>query len=104
MRKIGIIGLGNMGISMAKNLIKNSKDERVLSAFKDVKLIHAFRQPPNLLRMISNSDFIDNFSQNEKKHGVTNVPINVAKFADFIYRKVVRLSLLMVQIGKLDAS
>ena len=56
-------------LQIAKNLINNSKDERIKSAYKGVKLIHAYRQPPNLLRMISNSAFVDNSNQVNKKVG-----------------------------------
>ena len=54
---------------MAKNLILNTKDERVHSAFKDVKFIHAYRQPPNLLHCVSNSTFIDNRQERNLKVG-----------------------------------
>ena len=45
-------------IEVANSLIKNSKDERVRMAFKDTVFVNALRQPPNLLRTLSNSAFI----------------------------------------------
>ena len=55
-----------MVLDVAKQLIKNSKNERLKSAFEQVKLIHAFKQPPNLLRILCNSVFITN-NDNTKK-------------------------------------
>ena len=37
-------------VNVAENLLKNSNNERLKNAFKDVKFINAFCQPPNLLR------------------------------------------------------
>ena len=44
--------------TVAKQLIKNSKNERVHKAFSNVKFVQAFKQPPNLLRILSHSSFI----------------------------------------------
>ena len=53
-------------IQIAKNLINNSKDERIKSTFKEVNLIHAYKQPPNLLSLLSNSAFINKHSDTQK--------------------------------------
>ena len=42
----------------AKSLIQNSSNKRIQEAFKDVKFIHARRQPPNILQRITNAKFI----------------------------------------------
>ena len=39
-------------LNVAKQLIKNSKNDRVIKAFEEVNFIQAFRQPPNLLRTL----------------------------------------------------
>ena len=44
-------------IEVTKQLIKNSKNERINQAFKEIQLIQAFRQPKNLLRTLTNSSF-----------------------------------------------
>ena len=54
-------------LQIAKNLIYNSKAERVKSAFKDVKLIQAYKQPPNLLPTVTKSCFINSDSVTEKR-------------------------------------
>ena len=45
-------------VNVAENLLKNSNNERLKNAFKDVKFINALRQPPNLLRELRHSAFI----------------------------------------------
>lgn len=47
-------------LSTTKSLIENSKNKQIQEAFKDVKFINAYRQPPNLLRQITNAEFITN--------------------------------------------
>ena len=44
-------------LEVTKQLIKNSKNLRINKAFKDIKFIHAYRQPPNLLRTLTHSKF-----------------------------------------------
>ena len=44
-------------VQMANELLKNATDYRIKNAFKDVKLINAYEQPPNLLRTLSSSKF-----------------------------------------------
>ena len=46
--------------TVARQLINASKNERVQEAFKDVKFVQALKQPPNLLRTLSNSALIRN--------------------------------------------
>ena len=46
--------------TVASQLIKSSKNERVQEAFKDVNFVQALKQPPNLLRTLSNSALIRN--------------------------------------------
>lgn len=46
-------------VQMTNELLKNATDERMQKAFKDVKLINAYQQPPNLLRTLSSSKFIN---------------------------------------------
>ena len=48
----------SMVIEVTKQLIKNTKDERIANAFRDSQIIESFRQPPKLLNLISNSNFI----------------------------------------------
>ena len=43
---------------VAKQLVGNSTNKRVKEAFQDVKFVQALKQPPNLLRTLSNSRFI----------------------------------------------
>ena len=42
-------------VDVTKQLIKNSKNDRVKSAFQGVQFVNAFRQPPNLLRELAHS-------------------------------------------------
>ena len=46
--------------TVASQLINSSKNERVQEAFKDVQFVQALKQPPNLLRTLSNSALIRN--------------------------------------------
>ena len=39
------------------SLLKNSRNNRINEVFKDCKIVTAYRQPPNLLRRLSNSRF-----------------------------------------------
>ena len=55
-------------LEIAKQLISNSKNVRIQNAFKNVKFIHAYKQPPNILRNISNSTFIS--GNDEKPKGL----------------------------------
>ena len=55
-------------MDVTQSLITNSKDDRIKMAFKDVKFVHAFRQPPNLLRLLSNSTFLS--QSNDMKSGL----------------------------------
>ena len=50
----------SMVVKVTKQLLNNTKDERLKEAFRDVKIMEAYKQPPNLLRLISNSAFIMN--------------------------------------------
>ena len=45
-------------LNIAKKLIKCSNNLRVNKAFANVTFLHAFKQPPNLLRKLSHSAFI----------------------------------------------
>ena len=45
-------------LETAKNLIQNSTNTSIQEIFSNVQFIHARRQPPNLLRQISNAAFI----------------------------------------------
>ena len=42
-------------LEVAKSLLNNTQNERLKSAFQDVKFIHAFRQPPSLMRTLCHS-------------------------------------------------
>ena len=44
--------------TIAKQLINTSTNDRVKKAFQDVQFVQALKQPPNLLRTLSNSKFI----------------------------------------------
>ena len=58
-------------LQATKSFIRQAKDERISSAFDDVKFIHAYRQPPNLLRSLSHSKF---------EHSENNVLEEVGEF------------------------
>ena len=45
-------------VTTARNLIENSKNKKIQEVFKDVRFISSYRQPPNLLRQITNAEFI----------------------------------------------
>ena len=45
-------------LEAAKSLIQNSTNIRIKEAFKDVRFIHARRQPPNILQRVTNAKFI----------------------------------------------
>ena len=51
----------SMVVEVTKQLLNNTKDLRIAKAFKDTKIIEAFKQPPNLLQLVSNSKFIHPF-------------------------------------------
>ena len=55
-------------VHITKSLIQNSKDERVRKVFSDTDFIEAYRQPRNLLRLVSNSKYFSNNSS--EKHGI----------------------------------
>ena len=56
---------------VAENLLKNSRNERIQKAFKDVKFINSLRQPPNLQRELCHSRFINTSSNYEsQKKGI----------------------------------
>ena len=61
-------------IEVAKQLITTSKDERVKKAFKDTNFLEAYKQPPNLLRLISNSAFINNGKNRNSNVNEENTP------------------------------
>ena len=45
-------------ISVAKDLISNSRNQRIKNAFQNTKFIKSYKQPQNLLQILSNSRFI----------------------------------------------
>ena len=53
-----------------KSFLRHAKDERISSAFHDVKFINAYRQPPNLLRSLSHSKFGQSTCNEPEKVGV----------------------------------
>ena len=55
---------GNI-LSATKNLIENSRNTRIQSAFKDVKFINSYRQPPNLLRQITSAEYVTSAENTE---------------------------------------
>ena len=86
-------------VTVSKQLLENTKDERLIRAFKDVSIIEAFKQPPNLLRILSNSAFISTAEKLERKPGVSeNAIILFVRFATLL-KKETHLSLQMVQNG-----
>ena len=87
------------GLQMAQNVIDNSKDERIKSAFKDAELIHAYKQPATLLRILSNSSFIHQTSSTQKEVFL-NVQTKDVKFVNYTYNRVPHLFQLMVPIGE----
>ena len=70
----------------AKQLIKGSKDDRVKQAFENVQFVQALKQPPNLLRTLTNSKFIN---------GDTVSKVGVSKCSD----KRCKICRLYVQTG-----
>ncbi len=44
-------------LQITREILKNAKDQRLQRAFENVKLIHAYEQPPNLLHSLSSSKF-----------------------------------------------
>ena len=48
----------NTIVNVAENLLKNSNNERLKNAFKEVTFINSLRQPPNLLRELGHSEFL----------------------------------------------
>ena len=51
--------------TVAKQMIATSTNERVAKAFENVQFVQAFKQPPNLLRTLSNSKFIKSLETEE---------------------------------------
>ena len=47
-------------LDVTKSLIKQTKDERIKSAFGNVTFINSLRQPPNILRLLCKSQYRDN--------------------------------------------
>ena len=45
-------------LTTTKNLIQNSKNKDIKQSFKDVRFINSYRQPPNLLRQLTNAEYI----------------------------------------------
>ena len=52
-------------LDITRSLIQNSKNARIQQVFRDVEFIHGKRQPPNILRQISNSAFITDTQKKE---------------------------------------
>ena len=58
-------------VETTRSLITNSKNPRKKEVFKNAKFIEAHRQPPNLLRRLTNSSFITgNRNENRKPNGI----------------------------------
>ena len=55
-------------LEVTQSLIKNSKDDCIKTAFNNAIFVQARRQPPNLLRLLSNSAFIN--QHNYEKAGL----------------------------------
>ena len=55
-------------LETAKSLLQNSTNQRIKDVFNDVQFIHARRQPPNLLRQITNASFIQ--GERERNPGI----------------------------------
>ena len=51
--------------TLAKQLVKSTTNDRVTRAFQEVQFVQALKQPPNLLRTLSNSRFLHG-EQNER--------------------------------------
>ena len=64
----------NLVTEVTKDMLKNTRNERISEAFKDVQFIQAYRQPPNLLRTLTHSTFTLN--------GNCNLPIGTHKCRD----------------------
>ena len=45
-------------VTVTKQLLNHTKDKRLTKAFKGVRIMETFKQPPNLLNIFSNSAFI----------------------------------------------
>ena len=57
-------------LDTARSLINNSTNKRIQEVFKDVRFVHARRQPPNLLRQLTNASFLSNHSEVRKNPGI----------------------------------
>ena len=51
-------------VDVTKNLLEHSTNPRLQTVFKDVNIIHARRQPPNLLRQLTTAAFIQGEPRN----------------------------------------
>ena len=69
-------------VDVTKQLIKNSKNERVTRAFQEVQFVNAYRQPPNLLRELTHSKFLNQentMSESAQKVGLFKCKDNKCK-------------------------
>ena len=55
-------------LETTRNLIQNSTNTRIQEVFKDMRFVHARRQPPNILRQLSSAAFIQ--GDTEKNPGI----------------------------------
>ena len=73
-------------VHTAKDLIANSKDPRVRDAFKEVRFIQSYKQPPNLLRTLSHSAFTNGVTTTTpKKCGIFRCGRDICKICKLGY-------------------
>ena len=72
-------------VTTARNLIENSKNKRIQEVFKDVKFINSYRQPPNLLRQVTNAEFITGAKDNIR--GITHCENSACKICELYLQK-----------------
>ena len=66
-------------------MIGNSKNKRIQEAFKDVQFITSYRQPPSLLRQITNAEFIT--SVEEATRGISLCKNSACKICKMYLQK-----------------
>ena len=59
-----------MVVDVTRQLVKNTKNERIHKAFEGVQFVNAYRQPANLLRQLTHSKFIDRDNEAAKIVGL----------------------------------
>ena len=85
-------------VTQTNILLENCQEENIKNVFKDKRVVMAYKQPPNLLRRLTNARFQ---SQKRKyvKMGYLSAPIKRVSYVDYTSRSARRLSPQMVMNG-----